>query len=255
MKTKRQNAFQGFSPRLFRFLWGLSENNSKDWFDLHSDEFVREVLEPAKALVAEIGAVLGTLSPELEVEPKVGRTVSRINNGARFHNRPPFRPYLYLGFPRRGARWSSGSLLHVGLFPHGVSVGFYPGSPHKLRLGPIHESIKQNLRVFQKYLDQRRIPEKYFELGGKEGQATKWPLPTSARRWVSLESFTVGEYFDSSEPVLGQRAFLDRASRILLDLYPLCLFSRSANLREDLQLYDDNIRLLARPLSKSANQP
>src|SRR5215470_2492062 len=160
MKTQRQTTFEGFSPGLFGFLWGLFENNSKDWFDSHRNEYANDVLKPARALVAELGAVLGVLSQELDVEPRVGRTLSRINNGARFQkSRPPYRPYVYLGFPRRGTKWSGGSLLHVGLFPHGISVGFYPGGPDKLQIGPIQDSIRQNLRVFQKYLDQRRIAQ------------------------------------------------------------------------------------------------
>jgi uncharacterized protein (DUF2461 family) len=252
-RQPKNASFEGFSPALFGFLWDLSENNSKDWFDAHRRIYTAEVLRPIKALVGEIGGILGSLNEDMEVEPRIGRTVSRINNDTRFHkHRPPYRPYIYLGFPRRGAKWSSGSLLCVGIFPQGVSVGFYSGGRAKLPGHAIQETIKQNPRVFQKYLDQRRIPERYFELAGKEGQATKWPLPKPARRWVTLESFTIGEHFDSSDPILGRRAFVDRAREILLDLYPLWLFSQSADLERDLQLYNESIpRLTERPVASS----
>jgi hypothetical protein len=144
-------------------------------------------------------------------------------------------------------------LLCVGIFPHGVSVGFYSGGRDRLPALPIQETIRQNPRAFQKYLDQRRIPDRYFELAGKEGQATKWPLPKTARRWITLDSFTVGEHFDSTDPILSRRAFVDKARDILLDLYPLWLFSQSADLGRDLDLYNENVQLLTRRLSIAAD--
>ncbi|HSF22741.1 MAG TPA: hypothetical protein VLE20_00840, partial [Blastocatellia bacterium] len=114
-------------------------------------------------------------------------------------------------------------------------------------------AIKQNLRLFQRYLDERSIPRNYSELAGEEGgKVTKWPLPRIARRWVELESFVVGEHFASNDPRLSRRSFLDRAQAILLDLFPLWLFATSHNLKDDLQLYRENAELLARPLTKSA---
>ena len=248
--------FEGFSPELFRFLSGLTTNNNKPWFDEHRKEYESEVLASVKAFVGELGPIVRMLNQDLETEPRVGRTVSRISNDMRFHkNRPPYRPYIYVSFPRRGDKWSSGALLYAGIFSRGVSIGFYPGGHNPLKTGPIQEAIKQNTRLFQRYLDDRGIPESYSELAGEEGgKVTKWPLPKTARRWVQLESFVVGEHFTFNDPRLSRRAFLDRAQAILLDLYPLWLFATSENLKDDLQLYRENADLLARPLTKAARK-
>lgn len=249
-----QARFEGFSPNLFKFMAGLSENNNKPWFDEHRREYETYVLGPIKAFVAELGQILHMLNERLETEPRVGRTVSRIANDMRFHkNRPPYRPFIYVSFPVRGDKWSSGPLLYAGIYPKGVSIGFYPGGHNPLRIGPIQNAIKNNLRLFQRYLDERRIPELYSELAGEEtGKVAKWPLPKTARRWVALESFIVGEHFSASEPRLSRRSFLDRAQAIVLDLYPLWLFATSEDLREDYELYCENAKLLSRPLSKVA---
>lgn len=115
-----------------------------------------------------------------------------------------------------------------------------------MRTGPVQKAVKDNLRLFQRYLDDERIAEKYWELaGGESGAVTKWPLPKTARRWVNLESFTVGEYFSASDPLLKRRAFLDRAQEIMLDLYPLWLFATSSDLKNDL----DSYRIARSPLS------
>jgi uncharacterized protein (TIGR02453 family) len=248
--------FQGFSEGLFRFLAGLAENNNKQWFDEHRPEYETEVLGPIKAFVGELGPIVHMLNEEIETEPRVGRTISRINNDVRFHkNRPLYRPFIYVGFPHRRQKWSNSALLYAGIHPGGVSVGFYPGGHKELRAGPIQETIKKNLRLFQRYLDERGIPETYWELaGGEDGKLTKWPLPKTARRWVNLDSFTVGEYFRPTDRIVSRRAFLDIVQEIFLDLYPLWLFAESARLKADLELYRENAMLLARPLTKVAGR-
>ena len=246
--------FEGFSAGMFEFLRGLTKNNHKEWFDRHRREYETDVLGPMKAFVSELGPILRMLYQDFETEPRVGRTVSRINNDIRFHkDRPRYRPFLYAAFPRRGQKWNSEPLLYAGAYRHGVTVGFYPGGHRDKRIGPMQRAIKENLRLFQHYLTERRIAESYWELAGEEGEAvTKWPLPPTARRWANLEGFTVGQYFPASDPILGSRAFLDLAQEIMLDLYPLWLFAVNENLRDNYDLYLENAQLLARPLTKTA---
>jgi uncharacterized protein (TIGR02453 family) len=246
--------FEGFSAQLFRFLSGLAENNNKPWFDEHRREYETEVLSPIKAFVAELGPILHMLNEDIETEARVGRTISRISNDMRFHkNRPPYRPVIYVGFARRGQKISCSTLLYAGIYPNGVSVGFYPGGHDELRTGPVQERIKRNLRPFQRYLEERSIAESYWELaGGESGKVTKWPLPKTARRWVNLDGFTVGEHFKPSDRVVSRRTFLDVAQEIFLDLFPLWLFATSDQLTRDLELYWENAKLLAQPLTRAA---
>ncbi|HEY9233213.1 MAG TPA: DUF2461 family protein [Blastocatellia bacterium] len=245
--------FSGFSAGLFQFLSALAENNSREWFDAHRRQYQSEVLAPVKSFVADLGPIIHMLNESFDTEARVGRTISRINNDLRFHrNRPPYRPWIYVGFPRRGENWMTGSLLFAGLEAHGVSVGFYPGGKPR-RTGAVQEGIRRNLRLFERYLDERQIAENYWELANTEqGPVQKWPLPKTARRWVKLDSFVVGEHFSANDPILSRRRFLDRAQKILLDLYPLWLFATSDNVKDEYELYNENIHSLKRPLSRAA---
>lgn len=247
--------FKGFPSGLFEFFSELANNNNKDWFDTHRDRYQLQVLNVAKSFVTELGPILRMLNHEIEIEPRVGRTISRINNDIRFHkNRLPYRPFMYISFARRGSKWSTEAMLFIGLHSHGVSMGFYPGGYRERRISPVQESIKNNFRLFQRYLDERRIARFYSELtDAEQGPVTKWPLPETARRWVKLESFTVGEYFPASDVSLSRRSFLDRAQRAMIDLYPLWLFATSEDIPGDLDLYWENAELLARPLTKIAS--
>lgn len=248
--------FTGFPARLFEFFAALAENNRKAWFDQHRHEYQTAVLGTVKSFVADLGPLFRMLNDEFETEPRVGRTISRINNDMRFHKtRPLYRPFLYVGFPRFGQKWSTEALLYVGLDRHGVSVGFYPGGYKKTRTGAIQEGIKKNLRWFQRYLDERRIAANYWELpDGEDGGLKKWPLPATARRWVNMDNFIIGESFPANDPMVARRQFLDRAQLIMLDLYPLWLLATSENLKADLELYEENRPALARPLTQSARE-
>lgn len=245
--------FSGFSARLFQFLSALAENNTREWFDEHRRQYQSEVLAPVKSFVGDLGPIIHLLNEAFDTTPHVGRTISRINNDLRFHrNRPPYRPWIYVTFARRGEKWTTGPVLFVGLESHGVSAGFYPGGKPS-RAGAVQEGIRRNLRLFERYLEERQIAETYWELANAEGdRVKKWPLPASARRWVKLDSFIVGEHFTANDPILSRRRFLDRAQKVLLDLYPLWLFASSDNVRDDYELYNENIHSLARPLTRAA---
>jgi uncharacterized protein (DUF2461 family) len=245
--------FAGFSPNFFSFFSEFAENNNKNWLDLHRDEYRTHVLATIKAFGADLGLVVKKLNPELETEPRVGRTISRIDVDRHFRRiRVPGRTLMYLTYSRRGDRRSHSPLLYAGIGADGVSIGFYPGGERPPRPGPVQVSISQNLRAFERYLVDRHISQKYWELSqGRDGRLKRWPLPKSARRWVDLESFTVGEHFSATEQVVRRRSFLDRAQTILLDLYPLWLFATSDDLKRDLELYGETVNALSRTLTRS----
>ena len=88
--------FKGFSAGLFQFFGELAENNNKDWFDQHRRQYETDVLGVIKSFVADLGPALRMLNDELETEPRVGRTISRINNDLRFNKAAAPIPALHL---------------------------------------------------------------------------------------------------------------------------------------------------------------
>lgn len=247
--------FKGFPSGLFEFLSELSVNNNKEWFDTHRQRYKSQILNLTKFFVAELGPILALLNKDFDIEPRVGRTISRINNDSRFNkNRPPYRPFIQISFSRLGSRWLTEASLFVSLQSQGIVIGFYPGDYSAHRFGYVQQGIKRNTRLFQRYLDEQHIAQSYSELtDGEEGSIIRWPLPETARRWVKLESFTVGEFFPASDVVLARNSFLDRARQAMIDLYPLWLFATSEDIPAELGLYWENAALLTRPLAKMAS--
>ncbi len=97
-------AFEGFPAEALVFLANLARNNDREWFHEHRDEYDRLLLEPARDFVEAMGDQL----PEAHADPRVGRSIMRINRDTRFskHKRP-YKDHLDLWFwqgegPSRG---------------------------------------------------------------------------------------------------------------------------------------------------------
>lgn len=91
-----ESTFVGFGPRVGEFLAGLAADNSKQYFDAHRSVYDSDVAGPLKRFVVAVGdALAASAAPDLEYEPKVGRSMFRINRDLRFGNDPtPYHTHL-----------------------------------------------------------------------------------------------------------------------------------------------------------------
>lgn len=88
--------FAGFPPDGPAFLRDLVRQNDVAWFDRHRGVYVDGVREPAKALVLALGEALHQRGIDgVQAEPRVGRSLFRINRDTRFSADPtPYHPHL-----------------------------------------------------------------------------------------------------------------------------------------------------------------
>jgi uncharacterized protein (TIGR02453 family) len=84
-----------FTPSSFRFLRRLAQNNDRDWFSTHRDEYERHVRLPAYRFVTDCAAPLGGVSPHLSVDAgRPGSSVFRIQRDVRFgEDKTPFKTH------------------------------------------------------------------------------------------------------------------------------------------------------------------
>ena len=115
--------FGGFPAAALRFLAELAAHNRRDWFARHRAEYESLLLQPARALVLELEPRLKRLSPGLRAEPRVGGSILRLHNDARFARDALFKDHLELWF------WEGegSSAAHPGFFvtlsPSSFAVG------------------------------------------------------------------------------------------------------------------------------------
>lgn len=90
------DAFTGFPPTAITFLDGLAADNSKRYFDSHRETYRTDVAEPLRALVIAVGERLrDTAAPDICFEPKVGKSLFRINRDTRFSaDKVPYHPWV-----------------------------------------------------------------------------------------------------------------------------------------------------------------
>ena len=102
--------FAGFGPDAMSFLDGLAADNSKAYFDANRKVYDTQIAMPMKQLVLAVGERLaGSVAPDVEFEPKVGKSLFRINRDLRFSKDPtPYNTHL-------DAAWWQGD--HVKVSP------------------------------------------------------------------------------------------------------------------------------------------
>lgn len=88
--------FTGFPPDAWTFLTDLDADNTKTFFDANRDRYDDGIADPSKALVGDLADVLpGHLGCEVRAEPKVGRSLFRINRDTRFAaDKTPYKTHL-----------------------------------------------------------------------------------------------------------------------------------------------------------------
>ena len=117
--------FSGFGRAGLDFLAGLARVNTKEFFDTHRAVYRQDLLEPSKAFVVALGAVLQQrVSAGLRADPRVGGSLFRIANDLRFaRDQQPYKPHLDFVFweGRTGPRHNPA--LIVRITPADIHVG------------------------------------------------------------------------------------------------------------------------------------
>jgi uncharacterized protein (TIGR02453 family) len=98
-KKHTTETFSGFPAETFKFLEDLSQNNKKEWFTENRASYERYYLEPAFGFINALGAALSQAVPGLIYEPRVNRSLFRINRDARFSkDKSPYKTHIGMVF-------------------------------------------------------------------------------------------------------------------------------------------------------------
>lgn len=89
-------AFTGFSDQTLRYFLNVRENNSREYFQEHRQDYEEFVRNPLNSLYAELAEFLYGLDGELVFTP--GRCISTPYADARFCGGRPLKEYMYLRF-------------------------------------------------------------------------------------------------------------------------------------------------------------
>jgi uncharacterized protein (TIGR02453 family) len=118
--------FNGFSQETIDFFFQLRENNNKEWFHAHREEYQKYVREPFKALVNEMGPMMLSIDTQFEIDSR--RTISRINRDIRYtRDKSPYRANMWITFKRLSLDWKTEPVFFFEIFPeyYRYGMGYY----------------------------------------------------------------------------------------------------------------------------------
>jgi uncharacterized protein (TIGR02453 family) len=118
------DGFSGFPRECFRFYRELAKNNTKQWFEQHKGDYEAHVLDPARRFVLAMGERLARLSPAINADPRVDRSIFRIYRDARFsRDKRPFKTNLGIWLWEGNGKRMESSGYYVMMEPDTIMLG------------------------------------------------------------------------------------------------------------------------------------
>jgi uncharacterized protein (TIGR02453 family) len=126
--NSQKTSFDGFPRECLDFYAQLAQNNNKIWFQEHKKDYDNYVMEPARDFVLVMGERLREFVPGIHADPRVNKSIFRINRDVRFTNdKSPYKTNLGMWFwegehPRME---NSGFYFHLELPNLMIGTGIY----------------------------------------------------------------------------------------------------------------------------------
>jgi uncharacterized protein (TIGR02453 family) len=223
--------FRGFRPDALAFLRALKKNNRREWFEAQRERFVRELLDPMKALVEELDVRFAALAPEFMGEPK--RSLFRIYRDVRFSkDKSPYKTHaalwIYHRAPGRGVgkEIDGGAGFYVHVEPGGSLVAGGLWMPPRPSLAKVRAQLENDLSGWERAVTAPAFRRRFGKLTDDEDGILLKRLPRGfaeghpAERWLRYNSFTVHRHYSDAE-ILSPK-LVDRAMGDFAAMVPMC---------------------------------
>lgn len=148
------------SKNTFSFLNKLKENNTREWFLEHKEEFKIE----ENAFKEFISSLAEKLNEHDDIEKS---KVFRIYRDVRFSkNKTPYKIHLAGSFTRAGARLRGGYYVHIEQGNSFIATGFW--APNKEDLFRIRKELELDASEFRGVINDKTFKGVWGELKGEE---------------------------------------------------------------------------------------
>ena len=212
-----------FTKQTFTFLSNLSDNNTREWFDEHKQDYENFVREPALDFISDMAETMPLVSPHFRALPKkVGGSLMRVYRDTRFsRDKTPYKTNIGIQFRHEVGKDIHAPGYYVHIAPDECFVGAGLWHPESDALFKIREGIVQNADDWVKARNDKAF-SKHFDLVGDalanapRGFAKDHPLVEDLKRkdFIGLASLSkadvtskdfralVMERFKQAEPMM-----------------------------------------------------
>ena len=156
-----------FSKQTFDFLAALAENNNREWFDAHRQDFEDVVRTPALAFISDMANEMPAISPHFRaLSKKAGGSLMRIHRDIRFgKDKTPYKTNIGIQFRHEVGKDIHAPGYYVHIEPGGCFVGVGLWRPDADALLKIREAIVKNGDAWVAARDDKTF-NKHFMLEG-----------------------------------------------------------------------------------------
>lgn len=156
-----------FTKQTFAFLSALADNNTREWFAEHKQDYEDLVRTPALDFISDMGNELPAISPHFRALPKkVGGSLMRVQRDTRFgRDKTPYKTNIGIQFRHEVGKDIHAPGYYVHIAPDECFVGVGLWRPNTDALFKIREGITKNGEAWEKARDDKSFNQ-YFELAG-----------------------------------------------------------------------------------------
>lgn len=156
-----------FNPKLFSFLRDLADNNDRDWFKAHQDEYEKYVREPALEFITTFSQPLDGISPHFRADSrKSGGSLFRIQRDIRFStDRSPYKTNTGMHFRHEMARDVHAPGFYLHLEPGACFMGAGIWRPDTRTQYRIREAIDARPDVWRKVTGGKAFRQMFDLMG------------------------------------------------------------------------------------------
>lgn len=188
-----------FTKQTFSFLAALAENNEREWFTAHQQDYEDFVRTPALDLISDMSDEMPSISRHFLAQPKkVGGSLMRIHRDTRFsRDKTPYKTNIGIQFRHEAGKdiHAPGYYLHIEPGECFVAIGLW--HPDADALFKIREAIVQNGDAWVAARDDKMF-NRHFRLEGDalanapRGFAREHPLVADLKRkdFIGLASLS-----------------------------------------------------------------
>ncbi len=156
-----------FTPKLFAFLRDLAENNDRDWFKAHQDDYEMYVREPALDFITDVADPLAEISPHFAADArKVGGSLFRIQRDIRFSkDKSPYKTNTGVQFRHLAGKDAHAPGFYLHIEPGGSFMGVGLWRPEAKLAQQIRQSIDEDAVAWMRATRAEEFTE-VFSLSG-----------------------------------------------------------------------------------------
>jgi uncharacterized protein (TIGR02453 family) len=220
--------FEGFPKEGIKFFKRLKQNNNREWFEKHKEEFKSYAKVPMQSYIVALQTHFNRFAPEFDLNPN--RAIFRIYRDIRFSpDKTPYKTHIAAHFVLRGKpKGFVGSGYYIEINPDELYVGGGIYIPDSDQLKKIRKAIAEQGKEFLSIVEDRQFKKLFSPFEWKKlqripkGYDENHPMA----EWLKYKQFFVGV----SWPVLKcyRTLFVKETAGICEELTPLVRFLNSA---------------------------